>query len=151
PLPVERGGYREVASRNPYLLHAPQHNAPRGRCAAPGERCKLPGAMPKVLIAAGPERTTVLERTIVWRRDVERVFARGIEGAFDTARQVLPKLVILDGGAQEQALETLRRFRGDGVTRKMSLAVLRQTATVPEVEALRRAGANVVFAGEALP
>jgi len=107
--------------------------------------------MPKVLIAAGPELTTVLERTIVWRSDVERVFAPGIEGAFDTARQVLPKLVILDGGAQEQALETLRRFRGDGVTRKMSLAVLRQTATVPEVEALRRAGANVVFAGEALP
>jgi len=107
--------------------------------------------MPKVLIVAGPELTAVLERTIVWRRDVERIFAPSLDRAFEVACSALPKLVILDGGPQEQALETLRRFRGDGATRKMSLAVLRQTATVAEVEALRRAGANVVFAGEALP
>jgi hypothetical protein len=107
--------------------------------------------MPTVLIVAGPELTSVLERTIVWRSDVERVFAPGLDSAFDAACAAQPKLVILDGGAQAQALETLRRFRESGATRKMSLAVLRQTATVPEVEALRRAGANVVFAGEALP
>lgn len=107
--------------------------------------------MAKVLIVAGPELTALLERTVVWRSDVERLFASDMEGAFESARDALPNLVILDGGPQEQALDILRRFRGDGATRKMSLAVLRHSATVPEVEALRRAGANVVFAGEALP
>jgi len=107
--------------------------------------------MTKVLIVAGPELTTVLERTVLWRSDVERVITPDLGGAFAAARDALPKLVILDGAPQEQVIDLLRRFRTDGLTRKMSLAVLRQSATAPEVEALRRAGANVVFAGEALP
>ena len=107
--------------------------------------------MPKVLIVAGAGLTAVLERTVVWRSDVQRVFAPDLARAFQTACDAQPKLVILDGAPQEQVIDLLRRFRNDGLTRKMSLAVLRETATVPEVEALRRAGANVVFAGEALP
>jgi hypothetical protein len=107
--------------------------------------------MPKVLIVAGPELTAKLERTIVWRSDVERLFAPDLASAFFTACEALPKLVILDGAPQEEVEEILRRFRRDGLTRKMSLAVLKESASVPEVEALRRAGANVVFAGEALP
>ena len=107
--------------------------------------------MPKVLIVAGPELTAKLERTVVWRSDVERLFAADLARAFEVACDAVPKLVILDGAPQDEVLAILRRFRNDGLTRKMSLAVLRQTATVPEVEALRRAGANVVFAGEALP
>jgi len=107
--------------------------------------------MPKVLIVAGAELTAVLERTVVWRSDVQRVFAPDLAGAFQAACDALPKLVILDGAPQEHVIDLLRRFRNDGLTRKMSLAVLRRSATVPEVEALRRAGANVVFAGEAPP
>jgi hypothetical protein len=107
--------------------------------------------MTKVLIVAGAELTAVLARTVVWRSDVQRLFAPDLAGAFEAAVNALPKLVILDGAPQDQVLEILRRFRADGLTRKMSLAVLQRSATVPEVEALRRAGANVVFAGEALP
>jgi hypothetical protein len=107
--------------------------------------------MPKVLIVAGPELTAKLERTVVWRSDVERLFAADLAGAFSAACEALPKLVILNGAPQEEVEELLRRFRNDGLTRKMSLAVLKDSATVPEVEALRRAGANVVFAGDALP
>jgi len=102
--------------------------------------------MTKVLIVAGSELTAVLERTVVWRSDVQRLFAPDLAGC-----SALPKLVILDGAPQDQVVEILRRFRADGLTRKMSLAVLRRSATVPEVESLRRAGANVVFAGDALP
>ena len=120
-----------------------------GAGGANGVHCR--SGMTKVLIVAGAELTTVLERTVLWRSDVERVFAPDLAAAFQAACDVLPKLVILDGAPQEQVLDLLRRFRTDGLTRKMSLAVLRQTATAPEVEALRRAGANVVFAGEALP
>ncbi len=107
--------------------------------------------MTKVLIVAGAELTAVLERTVVWRSDVQRLFARDLAGAFEAACNALPKLVILDGAPQDEVVEVLRRFRADGLTRKMSLAVLRRSATVPEVESLRRAGANVVFAGDALP
>jgi hypothetical protein len=107
--------------------------------------------MTKVLIVAGPELTAVLERTIVWRNDVQRLFAPDLANAFAAACDALPKLVILDGAPQDQVVAILRRFRADDLTRKMSLAVLRQSATVSEVETLRRAGANVVFAGEALP
>jgi hypothetical protein len=107
--------------------------------------------MTKVLIVAGAELTGVLERTVVWRSDVQRLFAPDLAGAFEAACNGLPKLVILDGAPQDEVVDVLRRFRADGLTRKMSLAVLRQSATVPDVEALRRAGANVVFSGEALP
>jgi hypothetical protein len=107
--------------------------------------------MTKVLIVAGSELTAVLERTVVWRSDVQRLFVPDLAGAFEAACRALPKLVILDGAPQDQVVEILRRFRADGLTRKMSLAVLRRSATVPDVESLRRAGANVVFAGEALP
>ena len=107
--------------------------------------------MTKVLIVGGPELTAMLERTVVWRHDVERIFAPDFERAFDAACHALPKLVILDGGPQEEAVEALHRFRRDGLTRKMSLAVVRPSATAVEVESLRRAGANVVFAGQALP
>jgi len=107
--------------------------------------------MTKVLIVAGAELTSVLERTVVWRSDVQRVFAPDLAGAFQAACDALPKLVILDGAPQDEVIDLLHRFRTDGLTRRMSLAVMRQSATVPEVEALRRAGANVVFAGDALP
>ena len=93
----------------------------------------------------------MLERTVVWRSGVERHFAPDLAGAFQAACDALPKLVILDGAPPDGVIDLLRRFRTDGITRKMSLAVMRQSATVAEVEALRRAGANVVFAGEALP
>jgi hypothetical protein len=107
--------------------------------------------MTKVLIVAGPDLTSKLERTVVWRSDVERVFAPDLASAFPVACDAQPKLVILDGAPQEEVVDILRRFRADGLTRRMSLAVLRQSASVPEVEALRRAGANIVFAGDALP
>jgi PilZ domain-containing protein len=107
--------------------------------------------MPKVLIVAGTELTSRLERTVVWRSDVERLFVPDVASAFSAARDAQPKLVILDGAPQDEVMEILRRFRSDGLTRRMSLAVMRASATVPEVEALRRAGANIVFAGDALP
>jgi len=107
--------------------------------------------MAKVLIVAGPDLTSVLERTVVWRSDVQRLFAPDLDGAFQTACDALPKLVILGGAPRDHVIDLLRRFRTDGITRKMSLAVMRQSATVAEVEALRRAGATVVFTGEVLP
>jgi PilZ domain len=107
--------------------------------------------MAKVLIVAGPDLTSVLERTVVWRSDVQRLFAPDLDRAFQTACDALPKLVILGGAPRDHVIDLLRRFRTDGITRKMSLAVMRQSATVAEVEALRRAGANVVFTGEVLP
>ena len=78
--------------------------------------------MTKVLIVAGSELTAVLERTVVWRSDVQRLFAPDLAGAFEAACSALPKLVILDGAPQDQVVEILRRFRADGLTRKMSLA-----------------------------
>jgi hypothetical protein len=46
--------------------------------------------MPKVLIVAGPELIARLERTVVWRSDVERLFAADLAAAFPTACEALP-------------------------------------------------------------
>jgi hypothetical protein len=106
--------------------------------------------MARVLIMASPELVSELSSTILWRSDVDRVFA-GADAGLDRIHASQPDLVILAGEDTPAALALLGSIRGDGRTRGVSVGVVRQSVTLEEETRLRRAGANVVFGGQVVP
>jgi len=106
--------------------------------------------MPRVLIMASPELVSELSSTILWRSDVDRVFAAA-DSSLDRIHAGQPDLVILAGEETATVLALIGRIRGDGRTRGVSVGVVRHSVTLDEETQLRRAGANVVFGGQVVP
>jgi PilZ domain len=106
--------------------------------------------MPRVLIMASPELVSELSSTILWRSDVDRVFAAA-DSSLDRIHAGQPDLVILAGEETATILALIGRIRGDGRTRGVSVGVVRHSVTLDEETQLRRAGANVVFGGQVVP
>ena len=106
--------------------------------------------MPRVLIMASPELVSELSSTILWRSDVDRVFAAA-DSSLDRIHAGQPDLVILAGEETAAVLALIGRIREDGRTRGISVGVVRRSVTLDEETQLRRAGANVVFGGQAVP
>ena len=106
--------------------------------------------MPRVLIMASPELVSELSSTILWRADVDRVFAPAEAGP-DRIPPARPDLVILAGEDTPATLAALAAIRGDARTRGVSVGVVRRGVTLDEETALRRAGANVIFGGQVIP
>ena len=106
--------------------------------------------MPRVLIMASPELVSELSSTILWRSDVDRVFAAA-DSSLDRIHAGQPDLVILAGEETATVLALIGRIRGDGRTRGVSVGVVRRSVTLDEETQLRRAGANVVFGGQVVP
>ena len=106
--------------------------------------------MPRVLIMASPELVSELSSTILWRSDVDRVFAAA-DSSLDRIHAGQPDLVILAGEETATVLALIGRLRGDGRTRGVSVGVVRRSVTLDEETQLRRAGANVVFGGQVVP
>jgi hypothetical protein len=99
--------------------------------------------LPRVLIVSPEDLTPLLGRTMLWRNDIERVFAPGAAACLETARRIVPNLIVVHGTRVREAAELLRALRSDGATRRVSLA-----AIVPpgeEEDALRLSGANLVI------
>jgi hypothetical protein len=88
--------------------------------------------------------TPVLGQTVLWRSDIERVFAHEAGDGLEAARRIVPNLVVVDGSGVPQAIELLRTLRSDGATQRVSLAAIATTGG-PEEDALRRSGANLVL------
>jgi DNA-binding response OmpR family regulator len=107
--------------------------------------------MPKVLIVATPESAPELGRTVLWRSDIERVFAPDPVLAFDVARSQLPNLVLLEVPDVDSALDWIHRLRADDAGRSLPVAVVSRTASRWDQERLRRGGANEVLAGDVDP
>ena len=72
--------------------------------------------MPRVLIMASPELVSELSSTILWRSDVDRVFA-GADSSLDRIHAGQPDLVILAGEETAVVLALIGRIREDGRTR----------------------------------
>jgi CheY-like chemotaxis protein len=103
--------------------------------------------MRTVLIVSDGDMTPELERTILWRSDIERVFEDS-RGSTETAARVRPHLVIIDGSDLRQATSVLRLLRQAPETQGTSLAVVTSTTySTADEDALRRAGANAVLTG----
>lgn len=102
---------------------------------------------------SSPEIVSELSSTILWRADVDRVFADGkdSEASLDRIHASGADLVILAGEDTDATLALLARLRADGRTRGVSTGVVRRAVTLDEETQLRRAGANVVFGGQVVP
>ncbi|HUG53840.1 MAG TPA: PilZ domain-containing protein [Vicinamibacteria bacterium] len=105
--------------------------------------------MPRVLIMSAPELVSELSGTVLWRKDVDRVFSA--PGGMERVHAVRPDLVLLGGEDTAATLSLLRQIRADARTRAVSLGVVRRSVTLEEEEELRRAGANIIFGGQAIP
>jgi CheY-like chemotaxis protein len=107
--------------------------------------------MKKVLIVASPGMVSELDRTILWRGDIERIFAADYAEGRRVLAEHEPALVILADEDPEATLAFMQHLRNDDATRQMSVVVMRKSATQSDEHVLRKAGANVVFAGEVVP
>ena len=107
--------------------------------------------MPRVLIVAADDLTPELGRTVLWRSDIERVFAPSLARAFELTASRPPDLLLLDGGDREATLAFVQRLRDMAGTRRASVAVLTRSVSAAEDEELRRAGANLVLGGHVDP
>jgi DNA-binding response OmpR family regulator len=107
--------------------------------------------MPRVLIVAPSNMVSGLSRTVLWRHDVERLFAVRPDEGLEAIRTSQPGLVILSGGAHDATVQQVEAIRKDPQTRRVSLAVVRDEVSLDEDVALRRAGANAILAGAISP
>lgn len=107
--------------------------------------------MAKLLIIASADLTPEFGNTVLWRRDIERVQAPTPAIGLEVVRRATPQLVVIDGRDPAAALDFMRRLREDPSTRRSALAVLSRSPTLADEETFRRAGANLVFAGEVDP
>jgi PilZ domain-containing protein len=100
--------------------------------------------MSKVLIFAPEDLQQKLRRTILWRPEIERLFAHDHGAVIASIRDRRPSLVVLDG-RPPTTLDLLREIRTDGETRDVSIAALLDEPPSGMELALREAGANVVL------
>lgn len=100
--------------------------------------------MSKVLIFAPEDLQQKLRRTILWRPEVERLFAHDVPAVLATIRDRRPSLVIIDG-RPPSALDVVKSIRNGAETRDVSVAALLDHPPDGAELALREAGANVVL------
>lgn len=100
---------------------------------------------------ASPELVSELSGTILWRGDVERIFAPAASDPRERIQAVRPDLLIIADDDLGATTSVLRQIRADGRTRALSVGVVRPSVTLEDEEQLRRAGANVVFGGQVVP
>jgi PAS domain S-box-containing protein len=105
----------------------------------------------RVLLASAGHLRPELCRTILSRSDIRRVDVPDLEAAYNASRTLRPSLVIVDGHEHTGAERLVRRLRQDPDTRTAAIVVLSDTPTLEEEQALRQAGANVVFPGRVDP
>src|SRR5688572_17400093 len=106
--------------------------------------------MPRVLIVASPATVSELERTVLWRSGIERVFAVGHD-PLQSIRGTSPQMVLLGDDPTAGTEDLLREIRKNPDTKRVSVAVITGQPDLAREEKLRKAGANVVFAGEVVP
>ena len=100
--------------------------------------------MSRVLIFAPEDLQQKLRRTILWRPEIERLFAHDPQAVIASLRDRRPGLLILDGRTPA-CLDLIRSIRGEDLVREVSIAALLDEPPVGGELALREAGANIVL------
>jgi len=100
--------------------------------------------MSKVLIYAPDDLQQKLRRTLLWRPEIERLFAHDPQAVIASLRDRRPSLLVLDG-RRADAIDLIRTIRADGELRAISIAALLDDAVGNLEIVLRDAGANVVL------
>jgi diguanylate cyclase (GGDEF)-like protein/PAS domain S-box-containing protein len=106
--------------------------------------------MSKVLIISPSDLRTELGRTVLWRSDIERSFARDLAAGIEAMRSLVPSLVVIDG-ALADAPGAIRQLREDPDTRPAAIVAVSRHPHHADADLLRAAGANVVVPAQADP
>src|SRR5512138_3127527 len=106
--------------------------------------------MLKALIISGSDLRADLGRTVLWRSDIERTFARDLEQGLSALRSEAPSLVVLDTAVAD-VTSAIRRMREDPETRSVAIVAVSRHPFLADAEILRSAGANVVLPADADP
>ncbi|HUG52568.1 MAG TPA: EAL domain-containing protein, partial [Vicinamibacteria bacterium] len=105
--------------------------------------------MPKVLVVSAVDLRPELGRTVLWRADIERAFAKDVGEA--TAREgAPPNLIVLDA-ASPDSRAAIQALRAHPSTRASAIAAVSHNGLLEDAEGLRQAGANVVIPAHADP
>jgi hypothetical protein len=99
----------------------------------------------RVILVSPTDLRARLSHTVLWRSEIDRVHARDADLAYDMARQLRPKMLVVDAPSLADALGLLRRLRQDETTREASLVALLEDGRGPGEGALLEAGANLVL------
>jgi diguanylate cyclase (GGDEF)-like protein/PAS domain S-box-containing protein len=107
--------------------------------------------MHRVLIVASSDLAPVLGRTVLWREGIQRIFAPDPESIVEAVRSAEPSLVVLESTRPEETAAVLRRLRLDPAARSTAIAVVTRSVSASEEDALRCAGATLVFSSQVDP
>jgi CheY-like chemotaxis protein len=100
--------------------------------------------MPRVLLAVSDDWHVPLGESVLWRSGIERFSAPDAASAFDMARTLKPRLLVLHADDPECS-QLVRRIRADEEARNASIAVLARSPSAAQREAFLEAGANAVL------
>jgi CheY-like chemotaxis protein len=96
------------------------------------------------LVCSQDELEPDLSGTLLWRRDIERHFARRLEEARMLALAARPSVVLVDRDLPQSAV-LIAQLRQDPATRGLSIAVLSRGDFDPGEVELLEAGANAIL------
>ena len=98
----------------------------------------------RVLVVSGRDLRPELERTVLWRAGVERRVVAEFDAAFDAAKRFHPKLVVVDGTAEQPVRRLLTALRDCETTKGTAIVVLSRGLSPDAERALAVAGANLI-------
>ncbi len=98
-----------------------------------------------MLLVSPADLATRLASTVLWRSEIDRVHAQDAQIALGLARELQPKMVLVDASAVAGATSLLRRLRDDDKTRAISRAAIAGDGFQSGERALRKAGADLVL------
>ncbi|HLA77033.1 MAG TPA: ATP-binding protein [Vicinamibacteria bacterium] len=109
------------------------------------EDSERPVAHARCVVIGPSDLMPELGRTIVWRSEVQRVFAPDRQAGLEATRSARPNLVIVDGADRAATLSLVRDLRDQPGTRSIAIAVLSRDPAVADEEDLLEAGATLVL------
>ena len=103
------------------------------------------GVNQRVMIVSRQDLRPDLGRTVLWRGQVQRVYASDHDQAMETARALTPNITVVDADHGPSALELIYRLRCDPDARRTGIVVLGRPGCQTKPEEFRAAGANTVL------
>ncbi len=102
--------------------------------------------MKRLVVVSRQDVARFLQRTILWRAEVERHFVSDYGApALEAVRALAPQLVVVDGADLAAATGFISALRLDPQVRDTGVVALLHEPDAPDEEALRSAGAGVVL------
>lgn len=99
---------------------------------------------PRALLVSPHDLGPELEQTVLWRTGVERRRSADFDAAFEEAKRFHPKLIVVEGTAEQPLRGFLTTLRDCETTKDTAIVILSRTLPPDAERALILAGANLI-------